>query len=160
MRAKPRHKPVKMQIGRKSWRTHVMMFVCASLLVSGFFLAARQHFSSMDFGIKNSRLRRHIDDLEAEKRRLVLARETSLSPGEIKRAAKRAGLTEYSSHVGEVAQKISSPIQPATFQRTKPVGGTVVKTSSVEPTAGKPKTLLAAVEKIDKPLAKKALMAE
>jgi hypothetical protein len=63
------------------------MLTCALVLTAGFFFAARQHFSSMDFGMKNSRLRKQIDDLESEKRRLMLAREVSLSPAEIRKAA-------------------------------------------------------------------------
>ena len=75
----------------KRWRTYSMMFVCGAVLVSGFFLAARQHFASMDYGMRNSRLRKQVDDLEAEKRRLILARETSLSPAEIKKPRRRRG---------------------------------------------------------------------
>ena len=65
----------------KRWRTFLLMGVCLTLLVSGFFFAGRQHFSSMDYGMKNAKLRNQIVQLEAEKRRLVLAREVSLSPG-------------------------------------------------------------------------------
>lgn len=161
MQANPRQKPIAAQSSRKGWRTYLMMFVCASLLVAGFFLAARQHFSSMDFGIKNSRLRKHIDDLEAEKRRLLLARETSLSPAEIKRVAKKAGLVEYSAQVTDVAQKIAPPPAPATTRQTaKPLTETVVKTASVKPTTARPKIMLAKAEKIEKPQSKKAVMAE
>jgi hypothetical protein len=71
-------------------RTWLTMLTCALVLTAGFFFAARQHFSSMDFGMKNSRLRKQVDDLESEKRRLMLAREVSLSPAEIRRAAARA----------------------------------------------------------------------
>ena len=40
--------------------------------------------------MKNSRLRKQIDDLESEKRRLLLAREVSLSPAEIDRRRPQA----------------------------------------------------------------------
>lgn len=72
----------------------VFVLICAATLGSGFFFAARQHFSSMDFGMKNSRLRKQIEQLEAEKRRLILAREISLSPSELKKAAKKVGLMD------------------------------------------------------------------
>ena len=78
-------------------RTWLAMAGCAFLLVCGFFFAARQHFSSMDVGMKNSRLRKQIDDLESEKRRLLLAREVSLSPAEIKKAAVKTRLSESSA---------------------------------------------------------------
>src|SRR5687768_2841912 len=47
------------------WPAYVIMPVCGLLLISGFFFAGRQHFVSMDYGIKNSRLRKQIEDLEA-----------------------------------------------------------------------------------------------
>jgi hypothetical protein len=74
--------------------SYFCVFFCAALLLSGFFFAGWQHFASMDYGMKNSRLRRQIDQLEAEKRRLIHAREVSLSAPEIKKAAKKAGLFE------------------------------------------------------------------
>src|SRR5687768_8853796 len=85
-------------------RTYALMIVCVLTLVAGFFFAGRQHFSSMDYGIKNSRLRKQIDALEAEKRRLLLAREISLSPNEIKKAARKSGLTDDSVTEAEVAR--------------------------------------------------------
>ena len=51
-------------------RTYALMAVCVLTVVGGFFFAGRQHFSSMDYGMKNSKLRRQVDELEAEKRRL------------------------------------------------------------------------------------------
>jgi hypothetical protein len=72
------------------------------MLVVGFFFAARSHFSSIDFGIKNSRLRKQIEELEADKRRLILSKEIALSPAEIKKAAKRIGLTEMTASNIEV----------------------------------------------------------
>jgi hypothetical protein len=109
------------------------MAVCALTVVSGFFFAGRQHFSSIDFGMKNSKLRRQIDELEAEKRRLLLARETSLSPAEIKRAAKRLGLLGEEAQNAPIAQVISSTKDkavPAPSTADKPL---VIKTSAVAP---------------------------
>jgi len=127
----------------KRWRTYSMMFVCAAVLIAGFFFAARQHFASMDYGMRNSRLRKQIDDLEAEKRRLILARETSLSPMEIKKAAKKAGLIGEEAATATMAQVASAtkekavPSMPATAA-SKPM---IVKTASV---AAVPPTLSAA----------------
>lgn len=99
------------------------MFVCLVIVISGFFLAARQHFASIDYGIRNSRLRKQLDDLEAEKRRLMVAREISLSPSEIKKAAKKYGLT---SDLTEVATLVSGtkdirPTDLSTVQLVRPI---------------------------------------
>lgn len=122
----------------KRWPTYALMFICGLLLVAGFFLAGRQHFSSMDTGMKNSRLRKQVDELEAEKRRLLLTREVSLSPSEIKKAAKKTGLAEQSTAEPETIQ-IASVTKDRTSQSaqitTKPM---VVKTAAVEP--AKPST--------------------
>ena len=75
------------------WRYFMMTILCVLFLVVGFFFAARQHFSAIDYGIKNSRLRKQIDELETEKRQLMLAKEIALSPAEIKKAAKKMGLS-------------------------------------------------------------------
>lgn len=84
------------------WKYCFLTLVCGLMLVVGFFIAARSHFSSIDFGIKNSRLRKQIEELEADKRRLILSKEIALSPAEIKKAAKRIGLTEMTASNIEV----------------------------------------------------------
>lgn len=76
------------------WRYRFLTLVCGLLLVVGFFFAARQHFASFDFRVKNSRLKKQIEELEADKRRLLLAKEKALSHTEIKKAAKKIGLTD------------------------------------------------------------------
>jgi hypothetical protein len=73
----------------------VLVVICGSILIVGFFFAARQHFASIDYGIRNSKLRKQLDELEAEKRRLLLAKEVSLSPAQIRKAAQKLGLTSY-----------------------------------------------------------------
>ena len=82
-----------------SWGYFILTVACACVLAAGFFLAARQHFNTMEFGFKNGKLRNQVEDLQTEKRRLMLAREVSLSPAEIKRAAKNLGFRDR----GEVA---------------------------------------------------------
>ncbi|CAN5659577.1 hypothetical protein BH18ACI1_BH18ACI1_14330 [soil metagenome] len=77
-----------------SWRYSLLTLVCGLFLVAGLFGAARQHFSSIEFGIKNSRLRKQITELEAGQRRLILAKEIALAPDEIKKIAKNFGLKE------------------------------------------------------------------
>src|SRR5438552_6347487 len=90
----------------RGWVIYTLMFLCSLLIGAGFFFAGRQHFSSMDFSIKNSRLRKQIDDLESEKRRLLLAREVAQSPTEIKKAAKKAGLNEPALIQAELAKSV------------------------------------------------------
>ncbi|MFL6468787.1 MAG: hypothetical protein ACJ72Z_12585 [Pyrinomonadaceae bacterium] len=77
------------------WRLLFLTIICASIVAAGFFFAARQHFSTMEFGLKNSKLRKQVEDLEAERRRLILAKEVSLSPVEVTRNAQRIGLREH-----------------------------------------------------------------
>ena len=136
------------------------MIVCGLLMVAGFFFAGRQHFSSMDYGMKNSRLRKQIDELEAEKRRLLLAREISLSPAEIKKAAKKVGLSDSAEAQPDVAQ-IATPAKekavPTTIAASiKPM---VVRTASVSPV---PAPIAAVYSKNEKPvkLAKRSMATE
>lgn len=79
------------------WRYCLTTLACGLFLVAGFFGAARQHFSSIDYGIKNSNLRKQVEELEAENRRLLLSKEIALSPGEIKKFAKNFGMVELSA---------------------------------------------------------------
>lgn len=79
------------------WRYCILTLVCGLLLVVGFFWAARQHFSAMNLGIRNAKLRQQKEGLEAEARRLYLSKEISLSPSEIKKAARKLGLREITA---------------------------------------------------------------
>ncbi len=95
----------KSQTGRRDsipWKYCFLTLACGLMLVVGFFFAARSHFASIDFGIKNSRLRKQIEELESDKRRLILSKEIALSPAEIKKAAKKIGLTEMTASNIEV----------------------------------------------------------
>lgn len=107
--------PKKKSSNRKSpipWRYRILTLICGLILVTGFFFAARQHFSSIDYSIKNSRMRRQLDELEADKRRLLLAKEIALSPGEIKKVAKKIGFVEASDKISEVPAKINAAVKP------------------------------------------------
>ncbi|HQU83234.1 MAG TPA: hypothetical protein PKY59_08930 [Pyrinomonadaceae bacterium] len=90
------------------WRYCLMTLFCGFLLVGGFFLAARQHFSSIDYSIKNSQLKKQLDELESEKRRLILNKEIALTPDEIKKAAKKLGFTEVSTAISAVVDSRST----------------------------------------------------
>ena len=83
-------------IANLPWSYFVVIAICGCVIAAGFLLAARQHFVSMDLGMKNSRLRKQLEDLETEKQRLTLAREVALSPIEITRTARNLGFVEMS----------------------------------------------------------------
>ncbi len=146
----------------RRWPTYSLILVCGLLLVSGFFFAGRQHFSSMDYGMKNSRLRKQIDDLEAEKRRLLLNREISLSPAEIKKAAKKAGFIDAAEPVPELAKMavpITAPIAAPTKEKAiTPVVATVrpktmiVKTASIAAAPASVPATYSRTERIVKPV--------
>ena len=139
------------------WRTYTLILTCGLLTATGFFLAGRQHFSWMDYGMKNSRLRKQIDDLQAEKRRLLLAREISLSPAEIKKAAKKVGLSdaEGNATVAQVVTSTKDKAVPAanagsaalatTSPASKPM---VTRTVAVSPVA---QAMIASYKKSDRP---------
>ena len=85
-------------------RYRLLMLACGAILVVGFFFAARQHFASVDFSMKNSRLRKMSDELEADKRRLLLAKEIALSPAELKKAAQKIGFTAAPKNNAEIVR--------------------------------------------------------
>ena len=132
------------------WRQCLLALVCGLFLVVGFFGAARQHFSSIDFGIKNSKLRKQVEELEAEQRRLLLTKEVVLSPGEIKKAAKKIGFTEMSASNIEVFRNNAETQQKTAANKIadpKPVKETS-KTEAKRETAASEKD----AKKKDKPL--------
>ncbi|MCB1024075.1 MAG: hypothetical protein KDB79_06790, partial [Acidobacteria bacterium] len=71
------------------WKYCVLTLICGLIFVAGFFTAARLHFSSIDYGFKNSALRKDLGKLENEKRRLILHREIALSS--ISKTAEKIG---------------------------------------------------------------------
>ena len=91
-----RPKAASVQARELPWTFLLLVIVCACVVATGFFFAARQHFTAMDYGIKNSTLRDQLQNLETEKRRLLLAREVALSPLSIRKAAATIGLRQRS----------------------------------------------------------------
>lgn len=92
-----------------SWGFILLVLVCASVVATGFFFAARQHFTSMDYGLKNSKLREQLRNLEAEKRRLMLAREVASSPLAIRKAALGLG---FRNQTDVTAIPVVAKVQP------------------------------------------------
>jgi hypothetical protein len=94
---------------RSNWQYYTVAVTCCAVLVAGFFFAARKHFSSMEYGLQNSRLRHQLDELQSEKRRLLLSREFTMTPGELKKAVRRVGSTDYLNSLKDSAKaEISS----------------------------------------------------
>ena len=133
------------------WRYCLMTLFCGLFLIVGFFFAARQHFSSIDYGIKNSKLRKQIDELESEKRRLILEKEIALSPGEIKKAAKKIGLTSMTASNIEVYRNVpqtSAKPQAEKISMTKPAEKPAPEIKPAAPASDKS---VAVTAKSDKP---------
>lgn len=76
------------------WLYIFLTILCSAFLATGFFFAARQHFASMNLGMKNSKLRKQIEAMETQNRQLVLSREVATSPMEMKRNAVSRGFRE------------------------------------------------------------------
>jgi hypothetical protein len=129
-----------------SWTFILLVIVCTCVVATGFFFAARQHFTSMDYGIKNSKLREQLRSLEAEKRRLLLAREVASSPVAIRKAARGLGLHQSSAEMAAIpvtARKPASKDPVATpivakGGETKSEQHRVVRTVMTAPAEAKP----------------------
>lgn len=81
----------------------LLTIACAAFLATGFFFAARQHFAAMDLGMKNSTLRKQIEEMEGQKRQLVLAREIVRSPAEMQRIASNKGFRQREAMIAPMA---------------------------------------------------------
>ena len=106
------------------WRYCILTLICGLILVGGFFYAARQHFSAIDYSIKNAKLRQQKENLESEKRQLYLAREISLAPIQIKKAAKKIGLQDFTTNSIEYVNRKIAVVNPLAEkdakEKTKP----------------------------------------
>jgi hypothetical protein len=120
----------------------LLTIACAAFLATGFFFAARQHFAAMDLGMKNSTLRKQIEEMEGQKRQLVLAREIVRSPSEMKRIAANKGFRQRDA-VAVAASMMTSD---------KPL---VERTALVNSSANGPKAVKAFLPTGTKPVAAK-----
>lgn len=122
-----------------SWQYLVLLLICGSVFAAGFFFAARQHFLSMDYGFKNSKLKKQLEDLEAEQRRLVLDREVALSPTAIRKATRMlAGYKEQADEtmtatVVQTAATAPAPVPTALRSSVKPTVMTKLAAAKVSP---------------------------
>ncbi len=122
-----------------SWKYILLISFCGLMLVVGFFGAARQHFASINYSIKNSKLKKEVEELKSDKRRLQLAKEVALSPAEIKKSAKKMGFTEMTAsniksfrveNVSDEKSNVNKPSEPK-----------VAKTSSIKNETDKNKVI-------------------
>jgi len=130
-----------------SWKLYSLTLICGTILVAGFFFATRQHFSTMDYGIKNSRLRKQMDELEAEKRRLFLNKEISLSPAELMKAAKKLGFTQYVPDITQITAATAAVVKTQKADAMVPVVQKTVISKPVQPAKTTAETKSAKVER-------------
>jgi hypothetical protein len=106
------------------WRYCLLTLVCGLILVGGFFYAARQHFSAIDYSIKNAKLRQLKENLQSEQRQLYLAREIAIAPIQIKKAAKKIGLQDFTTNSIEYVNRKIASVNPLAEkdakEKTKP----------------------------------------
>lgn len=104
-----------------AWRGILVTTFCFCVLFAGFFFAASHHFSSMDLGMRNSELRNQLDELQAENRRLLLAKETAMSPGRIRDVAKNIGFADSNISASPVIITAKTPVEPERNDQTTEV---------------------------------------
>lgn len=106
----PKHKKIRRERDPLPWKYCFLTVICGLILLGGFFGAARQHFVSIEYGIKNSKLKKQIEELESEKRSLINARETALAPSEIVKAAKKYGFAKIQNAVEVIPAETLKPM--------------------------------------------------
>jgi len=79
------------------WRYGLLSLICAVIMTAGFFFAAKQHFSSVDYSMKNSDMRKAKEKLKADQRKLEVEREEVSAPATIEKAGLKIGLQKYTS---------------------------------------------------------------
>ena len=118
----------------------LLTIACAAFLATGFFFAARQHFAAMDLGMKNSTLRKQIEEMEGQKRQLVLAREMVRSPAEMKRIAANKGFRQRDASLMAIGGSTATSVPPL-VERTslvKPTTSGLKPVKAFLPTGTKP----------------------
>jgi hypothetical protein len=135
------------------WRYCFLTLICGVLLVGGFFLAARQHFSAIDYGIRNARLRQQKENLESEQQRFKLQKEITLSPAEIKKAARKMGLREMTASNIDTSNRKAAE-QPKPNPASKPPGENASRETAKTESKEEKKIAKTAKEDAKKPEAK------
>ncbi len=100
------------------WKYSILTLCCGFLLVGGFFMAARLHFSSMSYGIENSTLRKQVKRLRTENRQLTVSRETALS--NLRNEARKLGFQPRTARNIEVVSAVE--MKPELASSKKEIG--------------------------------------
>jgi cell division protein FtsL len=79
------------------WQLGLFGLCCMTILAFGFFFAAKQHFSSIELGMKNSDLRKAKDKLDADQRKLKAERDSVASEAAIEKAGLKIGLRKFTA---------------------------------------------------------------
>jgi hypothetical protein len=101
------------------WRYCLLTLFFGVLLVIGFFFAARQHFSAIDYGMKNGELKKRRTELEDENRRLTLAKEEELSISKLEKKAKEYGLVKLGTQATQIASEAKYSLENAKEKAVK-----------------------------------------
>jgi hypothetical protein len=126
------------------WQYFLVSMSCALVLAAGFFYAAKQHFTTVDYSMRNSDMRKIKEKLEAEQRKLKVEREAVSAPATIEKAGIKMGLVKYTSQdfqyidpSGNVtSSSIAANLKKPADAKGKTLAGDktgVVKTASVKP---------------------------
>lgn len=92
-RAQPKIKnQVHQERDGRVWWACVVGVIGGILVAAGFAYAAHQHFTALESGAKNVELRKQREQLKNERKRLMLERETALSPEHLEKSALKIGL--------------------------------------------------------------------
>lgn len=69
-----------------------LLLLCGLVLASGFVYAGVQHFGALRLGYETEKLRSDLDRAQEEQKRLLMARETAVSPIRLEQAARQLGM--------------------------------------------------------------------
>jgi cell division protein FtsL len=119
-----------------------LLLLCGLVLASGFVYAGVQHFGALRLGYETQKLRSDLDKAQEEQKRLLMARETAVSPIRLEQAARQLGMQPMMPaqidplrQRTEVAEAKAAPALPRTEARTLNEAPTVKKAASQPPKA-------------------------
>src|SRR2546423_6780145 len=90
--SKTRNAPVLRQKEQGAIGRLALLLLCGLVLASGFVYAGVQHFGALRLGYETQKLRSGLDKAQEEQKRLLMARETAVSPIRLEQAARQLGM--------------------------------------------------------------------
>jgi Na+-transporting NADH:ubiquinone oxidoreductase subunit NqrC len=108
------------------WRYFLLSITCAVILATGFFYAAKQHFASVDYSMRNSDMRKAKEKLEAQHIKLNVERERAAAPATVEKAGLKMGLVKLDTQ---------------DFQFIDPAGNITVASNAKKPSDAKDKLI-------------------